>query len=244
MRRWLALAVVGLAVAWGPYVYSEFARKPAKAPAPRHVDTASLFDDSIAQPAAADEQLESQVAAATENPQPAAPEPMPEVPVPHVAVIEPPPAEEPEPAPAEPADKPAAPLFDPAGVSMEHLSALRADFEAQPRDGFWAGEEEPRLQQLIHDVGVPEGVVSELSCRKTVCRAIFASLDVDKEIEQKLYARLREVYDPRLGLDVRELEGGGKAALYVLRKGYELEAHAATADQLHQPDERPTTTPN
>jgi hypothetical protein len=120
-------------------------------------------------------------------------------------------------------------LADPSGLPVELAPAFRSAFESQPRDSFWAVEEEPRLAGLIHAVGVPEGVISEVACRKTVCRVAFGSLDLDKEIELKLYSRLREAYGHTLALEVRDLEGGAHAALYVLRTGYKLDSPAAAA---------------
>ena len=223
MRRWLALGAVGLAVAWGPFVYSELARRPSKAQSdsPRHIEAASLFDDSTP-PTAANERFESKTAAATQP----EPEPTPApaaVPVPTIPVTAAPP-EEPVAADTESNDAVNDSLVDPAALPLEFVTAFRAEFDSQTRDAFWASEEEPRFKQHFSAVGVPDGMITEVACRKSVCRAVFGALDLDKEIEQKLYARLRENYGNKLTLDVREIEGGGRAALYILRPGYKLEA--------------------
>jgi hypothetical protein len=225
MRRWLALGVVGLGVAWGPYVYSELARQPARPATPKQPET-SLFEESdpappMAAAASSRVKFESQTVAATAEP----PAPRPVAPAPVAAV------EAPAVNPADPSEPATGgeDLADPSGLPVEFAPAFRNAFETQPRDAFWAAEEEPRLVGLIHAVGVPEGVISEVACRKTVCRAAFGSLDLDKEIELKLYSRLRETYGHTLALEVREIEGGAHAALYVLRKGYKLDSPASAA---------------
>lgn len=84
MRHWLAIGVAGLGIAWAPFLYSEWARKPAKS------------EDSLAPTASA----ESQLSAATE------PEPKPQlaaaavpVPAPLPAAAAPDPDAKPAPEP-------------------------------------------------------------------------------------------------------------------------------------------------
>ena len=245
MRRWLALGAVGLAVAWGPYLYSELARHPAEAPAPSRIESASLFDDGphgphgppspqSPPPTAAVERFESQTAAASEPaPAPARavaePPPTPSInPEPEPEAPPPPP---PPPPPAETADKAAATPVDPAGLPLALAPAFRAEFDGQERDESWATDEEPRIQKAVSEVGVPDGVISEVTCHKTVCRALFASLELDKDIELKLYARLREAYGPKVTLEVRDFEGGGKAALYLLRPGATIDSPPTAANE-------------
>jgi hypothetical protein len=220
MRRWIALGVVALALAWGPYLYSELARRPAHAPSSAPIAAGSLFDEPREEQPAAPSgaaRLESHAAAATE------PATSPQI-YPAQAV----PASEPEPEPAA-ADAPAAAgntLADPAGLPAELVPVFHSAFDVQPRDAFWAQTEEPRLSGLFHTIGLPDGMISAVNCRKTVCRATFSSTELDKEIELKMYARLREEYGNSMALEVRDLEGGARAALYVLRPGYKLEAPA------------------
>jgi hypothetical protein len=222
MRRWIALGVVALALAWGPYLYSELARRPASAPSAKPLVTTSLFDQPREdEPAAASgtAKLESQAAAATEP-----------APTPTIYPAQAAPAAEPEPEASEAPVAASNHLVDPAGLPAELVPVFRSAFDAQPRDAFWAQTEEPRLAGLFHTIGLPEGMISAVACRKTVCRATFSSTELDKEIELKMYARLREEYGNQISLQVRDLEGDARAALYVLRPGYKLEAPASGAN--------------
>jgi len=214
MRRWIALGVLALAVAWGPYLYAELGRRPV-APSSKPRELPAVFDEPPQAALAAASgvpKLESQAAAATEPPAPATVLP---------ARAGPPP----EPEPTAVANQPATPEFvDPAGLPAELAPAFHGAFDAQPRDAFWAQTEEPRIKDMIHAIGVPDDIIAAVACRKTVCRTTLNSVELDKDVEVKLYAKLREEFGNSVALEVRDLEGGARAALYVLRPGYKLES--------------------
>jgi hypothetical protein len=219
MRRWIALGLGAAGIAWGPYLYSELTRKPTELGAPQP-PAAELARDSP--PSAADPPSENQLSAATAPELAMKPARFPPVPEPtakptHVAT------QAPEPATAanDPADDTDAPAAAPE-LPSELAPAFRRAFEAEPRDAFWAVDEEPRLAGLLHGVGVPDSSVAEVSCRKTVCRVAFSSLELEADVQTKLYARMHDEFDHAHALD-HHAQQEHDGTLYVLRPGYRLD---------------------
>jgi hypothetical protein len=215
MRRWIALGVGAVGMAWGPYLYAELQRAPSAARP--HEDRPALLLAS--QPSAADTRAtEQQLSAATAiSPEPARAKP-------------PRPRELPLAAPApEAANDPASDTehSEPAveGLPSELAPAFRRTFDSEPRDAFWAVDEEPRLAGLLHGAGVPDGDVAEVACRKTVCRVAFSSLELEADVASKFYARMHQEFDRALALDTPDAtqQPEQQAALYILRPGYKLE---------------------
>jgi hypothetical protein len=219
MRRWIALGVAGLGVAWGPYVYSELSRRPIA----QHVTQVSpLTAADVGAPAA--RSAPSQPPRPVPMPLTAAPRPVP-VPVMPVSL-------KPEPAPA--AARPAAPAETPEDTEPRVQPSERADardltpafrkaFDAEPRDAFWASDEEPRLAHLLQGFGLPEGAIAEVACRKSVCRVAFTKFELDSELETKLSAKIVDEFAHGAAFEPRNPDGEEHAPLYVLRAGYKLE---------------------
>ncbi|HEX7480017.1 MAG TPA: hypothetical protein VF331_19625 [Polyangiales bacterium] len=239
MRKWLALGLLGLVVAWGPYLYAELRRSPVLAHgSARRVLAAA--DNEATEAAGRDAPKPAEPpdkAAEPSKAQPAAQEPPKAAESDQVGKIDKAAAgDQPQPSAAakktEPSDtKEAHAAGDEPPVVAPHwpselVPAFRAAFEAEPRDGFWAADEEPRLGKLFHGAGVALADVSEVACRKTVCRVIWNAAASDAEEANKLYAALHDGYGSGLALDSKQAERDEHAALYVLRKGYQLETGA------------------
>ncbi len=246
MRKWLGLGLLGLAVAWGPYLYSELVRTPLRAHGGRARNSAVAFGSAESASAGAGDAATTQSERADVKPgaadpkapaadgkpakEPATPDDKAQPP----AAGQKKAAAEPKPEPAEPegqasAHKAAAAKEEadaPVPLPNALVPAFRTTFETEPRDGFWATDEEPRLTKLFRGAGVHKEVITEVACRKTVCRVGFNEGELDDEVEAKLYAALRSEFGTSLALDSKLGSAQERAVLYVLRKGYSLEPHA------------------
>jgi hypothetical protein len=112
-------------------------------------------------------------------------------------------------------------------TNPENLApAFRSAFDRESRDAAWASGEEPRLAQILAGAGVPASAIGEVRCQSTVCRVALTSVDMkaaqQSPLYQLLYQRVRDEFGT-LGVDPAGGDGEQHAALYVLRKGYELE---------------------
>lgn len=244
MRKWLAVGLLGLVVAWGPYLYAELVRSPVRGHGSSHRVLASNGPEEgaagVAAPAGAGAAAPKPAAVADKAADkpgdpgvapdkaaaPAAELAKPDDPAKAVSAAPPQPS-----AAAAAAKDQAAPANEatppPPSLPTEQVPAFRKTFEAEPRDGFWAADEEPRLQKLFRTAGVAATDVSEVACRKTVCRVIWNAAASDNDETTKLYAALRDGYGTGLALDSKQLERDEHASLYVLRKGYQLEPAGA-----------------
>lgn len=198
-----------MGVAWTPFLYSEWARRPVETKADAPAPTSSANEN------------ESQLSAATAEPAPV-PQPL----AAPAALVAPQPSAAAEPAAkAEPV---APPPSEPAAESGEaRTRTFRSVFDDEPRDAFWAGAEEPRLIGLLHGAGVAEAAIGDVACRKTVCRVAFRSADLEDELENKVAERMRAEF-AELVLDMHDAESEQHATLYVLRSGYVLQPPART----------------
>jgi hypothetical protein len=205
MRRWLALGIAGLGVAWGPYVYSELTRRPF-GPQQASQATPLLAAESTASvmpvrappaplkaAAKAAREAESTASAASALASPESPEDKP------IAAAR---AEADEPASAR---------------------AFRKAFDTEPRDAFWASEEEPRLASWLQGAGLPEGAIAELACRTSVCRVAFTKFELDSDAEAKLRAKINAEFGRAVSFELHNPEGEERGPLYLLRAGYKLE---------------------
>jgi hypothetical protein len=214
MRRWIALGVAGLGVAWGPYVYSELSRRPV---AQRATEVSPLTAADFNVP--------------TPHPPPstaARPVPMPLTaaakPVRVLAVAlkaEPVTSAPSARAPADTAEDPE-PRAQPSDT-RDLTPAFRKSFDHEPRDAFWASDEEPRLASLVQGFGLPEGSIAEVVCRTSVCRVAFAKLDLDSDAESKFAAKIADQFARGAAFESRNPDSETHAPLYVLRAGYKLD---------------------
>lgn len=181
--------------------------------------------------AATDQRLDGHAALAAATEQAAQPTPA-EPPKPSAAHEEAaaeaqPAKQEPEPVANKPAEeKPKAAENDEAPTPESLAPAFRSAFDRESRDAQWASSEEPRLTELLSGAGVPASAIAEVRCQSTVCRIALNQVDV-QAVQQSplyhlLYQRVRDEFGPMLGLDPTSRDGEQHAALYVLRKGYEL----------------------
>jgi hypothetical protein len=108
-------------------------------------------------------------------------------------------------------------------LPSELLPAFRKVFDAEPRDSFWANDEEGKLRALFNEAGATPDALGELSCRKTVCRIALTPDEFELEALEKLYAALRARHRDKLALDHAHDAVGQRGTLFVLRIGYELE---------------------
>jgi hypothetical protein len=231
MRKWIALGVTGAALAWGPYLYSELAHSsPGRAARERSKLSTTQLMAAEASPSApaANVTTEQQLSAATTpapGPRPAPPS------LPPRAAASPVPTPQPSAAAAKPTPAPSETEASPDGdrpeetLPSEHLAQFRSAFDTEPRDAFWAVDEEPRLSGLLHEAGVPASANVETACRKTVCR-LEVPLDLEDQVETKLNARLRQEFGKHLARE-ETTTGEQHASLYVLRRGYDLEPSQA-----------------
>jgi hypothetical protein len=212
MRRWIALGVAGLGVAWGPYVYSELTRRPI---AQRVTQVSPLMAADVGVPAP--RPAPSQQPRPVPMPRTAAPKPVPVLPVnlkpePTPVATETPEDREPRAQPGEHADV------------RDLAPAFRKAFDAEPRDAFWASDEEPRLAHLLQQgFGLPEGAIAEVACRKSVCRVAFTKFELDSDLETKLSAKITDEFAHGAAFEPRNPDSEEHAPLYVLRAGYKLE---------------------
>ena len=206
-----------MGVAWGPYVYSELTRRPI---AQRATQVSPLMAADVGAPAP--RPAPNQQPRPVPMPLSAAPKPVPVRPVAFKA--EPTPAAASPPAPAEtPEDK--EPRVQPAerADTRELALAFRKAFDSEPRDAFWASDEEPRLAHLLQGFGLPEGAIAEVACRKSVCRVSFTKFELDSELETKLSAKVADEFNHGAAFEPRNPDSEEHAPLYVLRAGYKLE---------------------
>jgi hypothetical protein len=265
MRRWLALGLTGLALAWAPYIYSELARKPLVA---RSTDEGAASESPSAEIDATNRAHDVQagdtpapVIEASLSGLPALARATPPVVVPDEAAhalpapptaaaseakpmaavtslsavrASPPTAAAPEATPkpgmdtpqlnAEPPPKAAATVgAEPTSMPGELAGPFRKTFEAETRDAFWAVDEEARLGALMQASGFAQARIAELACRKTVCRMVYGTSDLDHDVEQKFWGRVRELYGSTLALERLSTGSEPQAAVYVLRAGFRLE---------------------
>jgi hypothetical protein len=222
MRRWVALAVIGLGVSWGPYLYGLGARPHAT-----EISPLTAADDQSPLTAA---EGESPPSAASDD-APAKPLANPPlmaaraIPVAPTAVVAAAPAASALPAAVgEPnLASEARPVTGIANPSADLLPAFRHAFEREPRDSFWASDEEPHLSQLMQAAGVPDGTVSEVTCRRSVCRVSFNKADLGSEAESKMLASLHQEFGSSVSIESNDPDNSAHAPLYVLRSGYNLD---------------------
>lgn len=228
------LGLLLLAVVWGPWIYTELVRTPEQARGRTRHGFAMFSDDEAEgeEPAA---EAEPEVEESAEEPAAPAAEASKE----HAqAAAEPDPTKAAQGTTAEPgatkaadkgADKGAEtaeaaeePEEEPRPTWPSELApAFRKTFDAEPRDGFWAQTEEPKLRALLRTAGVEEHSVGEVACRKTVCRVAFSLEDLESDVENKLFEDAQKQLGLQLALD--DKHSAAHAALYVLRKGYQLD---------------------
>ena len=217
MRRWLALGVAAVGVAWTPFLISEWVRQPAKTRADLPAPTSSANEN--------ESQLSAATAEAAPVPKPlAAPKPEPAAPTAPQPIA----AAEPSAKAEVPQPQQAPGPSEPAAESGEARTRdFRNVFDDEPRDAFWAGTEEPRLIGLLHGAGVAEAAIGDVACRKTVCRVAFRSADLEDELENKVAERMRAEF-AELVLDMHDADSEQHATLYVLRSGFRLEPPSRT----------------
>lgn len=233
MKRWLALALLGLAVIWGPYVYSELASEPVKASGKQR--SALRFfggDDEAEEEAEEDPSAEPEAVEEPEKPDEA--KPATEQAKADEAKKDDKPAQQ-DPAQAEEAepegDKAAeGKAEDPSVADLERptlpsdlLPGFRKVFDAEPRDAFWANDEEGKLRALFVAAGATADTLAEVACRTTVCRVTFTPDELEIEALGKLYDGLRARHPDGLALDHKAEPVGQRGTLYMLRAGYKLE---------------------
>ncbi len=222
MKKWLVLGGVGLAVIWGPYVYTELVRSPERAHG-RHRHALGMFGS--------DTDDGSGAGAGAEGPAAAAAEPKPEPEPATTAAAQDtekdrakadPKAEAPD-KPARPGEPESADPDDEARPVWPHelTPAFRKTFDAETRDGFWADDHEPKLRAFFAAAGVSDRAVSEVACRKTVCRIVFGLDALGDEVETKLFKASQQELGNDFAVDPKYNDA--HAALYELRKGYQLE---------------------
>jgi hypothetical protein len=218
MKRWLALALLGLAVIWGPYVYSELASEPVPASG-KERNMLRMFGGDDEEDVVAEDPSE-----------PPAAEPKEEVAEPEKAPEKPVEAKPAEGEPAEPeegeADKAAeGPAEDtaPSTLPSDLLPSFRKVFDAEPRDAFWANDEEGKVRAVFVGAGAAAEAITEVACRKTVCRVTFVPDEVEPDALAKLYDTLRTRHPDGLALDHKPEPVGQPGVLFVLRPGYQLE---------------------
>jgi hypothetical protein len=204
-----------LGVAWGPYVYSELTRHPV---GPQQASEVSpLVAAELAAPVRAPSDLRAppKAVAVVAAPPKAANPPA------QLRALPAPQAESTASSSREaPEDKPARgeQLDDPASAR-----AFRKAFDSEPRDAFWASDEEPRLAGWLQAAGLPEGAIAELACRTTVCRVAFTKFELDNDAETKLRAKISAELGRGTSFELRNAEADERAPLYLLRAGYKLD---------------------
>jgi hypothetical protein len=202
MHRWVAVSLLVVSLAWGPYLYSELSRRGARSAAPR-AEAGFLPSESQLSAAKAAEPLPPAKLVKAPRPlQPSAAEEA-EAPVamhaaettaPRTAVLQAPARDDPE----------------------ARVRAFHKLFDEEPRDAFWANDQELGLRKLVQELEVPAEDIGEVACRRTVCRLVLAQERWTDQDSQVL-ARLRKDFGAAL-LDERD--GDERATLYVLRAGY------------------------
>jgi hypothetical protein len=215
MRRWIALGVAGLGVAWGPYVYSELTRRPI---AQRVTQVSPLMAADVGAPAP--RSAPSQQPRPVPMPLTAAPKPVPVSVLPVSLKAEPPPAAA---SPAAPAETPEDKEPGEQQGARDLAPAFRKAFDAEPRDAFWASDEEPRLAHLLQGFGLPDGAIAAVACRKSVCRVAFTKFELESEAETKLATKITDEFAHGAAFEPRNPDSEEHAPLYVLRAGYKLE---------------------
>jgi hypothetical protein len=237
MKRWLVLGLVGLALAWGPYLYSELVSSPVrvhgKTPhGPRFLGATDDSEEEATEPepeAEEPEQPAAEKAALTAEPKTkAADAPGDTAPGLVKKAAEPAGLEKhgAEPSAQKPGEQgePGSPDEpEPPTLPAELLPAFRKVFEAEPRDAFWANDEELKVHALFKDAGGSPDALSAVVCRTTVCRVTFTPDELETESLTKLYLSLRARYAGSLALEAKPGAVGERATLFVLRAGYKLE---------------------
>jgi hypothetical protein len=203
MGKWLALGLLVVTVAWGPYVYTELGKQAARpqssALSPR-IEASHGASESQLSAARADER------AVNEN----TPLPLPSV---KAEVVEGPEHE-----------LAAVPVHDDPGARAR---AFRKLFDEEPRDSFWANDQELGLRGAVQSLSVPAAAIGDVACRRTVCRITFSAPQLESELESRVLIRMQQDFSAAL-LENHDVESDKRAMLYVLRSGYtETPARAA-----------------
>jgi len=110
-------------------------------------------------------------------------------------------------------------------TSSGPVAVLRQAFERQPRDALWASDTEHKLRGLFGTTDVPAELLSETSCRSSVCR-------VDMKWTPEQATAYVGVYEASTRLSGTELavepvgeadeHGALPVHLYLTRRGYTM----------------------
>lgn len=250
MKRWLKLGAVLMALAWLPFLYAELTSEeaerkdralPSEDEAEGTAEMRPVAEEGVgtsghaAEPPAEPDQPPAAPAAATPTPSdpaqaaqaPAAPAAAPVAPGEPGATAQPPAAEAEEVAEAEGeavAEEEAEGEPEPPTASGP-VAVLRQAFERQPRDALWAGDTEHKLRGLFGTTDVPAELLSEASCRSSVCRVDVKWTSEHATAYVGVYEASTRLSGAELGIEpVGEADehGAQRVQLYVTRQGYTM----------------------
>lgn len=188
MRRWITISAGTLALVWLTYLMGQ--------PRQTHLET---ITQSASKPERTPHQSEHRQLA--------------------------PPPLEPELDEEEPAAATKAPQITPETernkaleATTNHAALFQRAYDTEPRDAFWANDEEPSLKQLLAAVEFDPEELTEVTCKRTVCRVTFKEAIPEGRLVS-LQARLLSHFGD-MSLDNKNHE----TTLYVLRNDYTLQA--------------------
>jgi hypothetical protein len=120
-------------------------------------------------------------------------------------------------------DKPEAPRpQEPSRTADERTRAFNGTFEAEPRDGAWADEQEPGIRQLMAAAGVASEDVTEVVCRRSVCKLTFKAPQLPEDVAAALQTRIKAEFGDTM-LETHDPQSTRPAHLYILRSGFALQ---------------------
>ncbi|MET0387644.1 MAG: hypothetical protein ABW321_16865 [Polyangiales bacterium] len=226
MRRWFVLGAGVVAVAWGPYLYTEVARRvaresPAELRLHRPPADGSESQLSAASDKTREEPVDLQPSAAEVAPRPHVPEePFDDEPQPTTANA--------RPEPGSPAARLSHADEPPSSAERElpaHAEPTRTDllgraFDEEPRDAFWANDQEAGLRGALQALELSPDAVTDTACRRTVCRVTFSAPQLEPEVAKRVLDKITPGFGAA-ALDNQEPESDRHAVLYLLRPGYE-----------------------
>jgi hypothetical protein len=107
----------------------------------------------------------------------------------------------------------------------ERIASFRRAFDTEPRDAFWANDQEAALSSLMEAEEFTAEDIAEIACRRSVCRILFKDPQPTPNRTFTALARLRGHFGD-VHFVPQESTSDPAAQLYLLRQGYALEATA------------------
>ena len=105
------------------------------------------------------------------------------------------------------------------------LAPLKGAFESEPRDSLWAGDQEPRLINLLLDAEILDDNIGPVKCQRTVCKLEVTWAKEDNEVQMNIYKAVRAEFGLEVGFEPKNINTESETYtmhIYIPRKGYSV----------------------